>query len=108
MFARRSGRGYDVAVRRSEQGGNYGGAEVAARFTLDAMPGKQLAIDGDLRAGAIDAEEARKRRKGLNREAQLYGALDGAMRFVKGDAIAGILILVIALIGGLVVGLFKR
>src|SRR5262245_63863491 len=63
-------------------------AEVAARFTLDAMPGKQLAIDGDLRAGAIDAEEARRRRSGLSREAQLYGALDGAMRFVKGDAIA--------------------
>ncbi len=83
-------------------------AEVAARFTLDAMPGKQLAIDGDLRAGAIDAEEARRRRKALNREAQLYGALDGAMRFVKGDAIAGILILVIALVGGLVVGLARR
>jgi type III secretion protein V len=83
-------------------------AEVAARFTLDAMPGKQLAIDGDLRAGAIDADEARRRRNGLNREAQLYGALDGAMRFVKGDAIAGILILVIAIVGGLVVGILYK
>src|SRR3954466_16305845 len=80
-------------------------AEVAARFTLDAMPGKQLAIDADVRAGAIDAEEARHRRAGLSKEAQLYGALDGAMRFVKGDAIAGILILSISLAGGLVIGI---
>ena len=65
-------------------------AEVAARFTLDAMPGKQLAIDADLRAGAIDANEARRRRDELSKEAALYGALDGAMRFVKGDAIAGL------------------
>src|SRR6185312_16038068 len=67
-------------------------AEVAARFTLDAMPGKQLAIDADLRAGAIDSGEARRRREALSKEAALYGALDGAMRFVKGDAIAGVLI----------------
>ena len=83
-------------------------AEVAARFTLDAMPGKQLAIDADLRAGAIDAEEARRRRTGLSREAQLYGALDGAMRFVKGDAIAGILILIVSLVGGLIIGTLER
>src|SRR5438874_6285790 len=68
-------------------------AEVAARFTLDAMPGQQLAIDADLRSGSLSADEARVKRAQLSREAQLYGALDGAMRFVKGDAIAGILIL---------------
>jgi type III secretion protein V len=83
-------------------------AEVAARFTLDAMPGQQLAIDADVRAGAIDAEEARLRRGTLSKEAQLYGALDGAMRFVKGDAIAGILILSISLAGGLVIGILER
>ena len=83
-------------------------AEVAARFTLDAMPGKQLAIDADLRAGAIDADEARRRRDALSKEAALYGALDGAMRFVKGDAIAGLLILAISLTGGLVIGVVQR
>ena len=83
-------------------------AEVAARFTLDAMPGKQLAIDADLRAGAVDANEARKRRNELSKEAQLYGALDGAMRFVKGDAIAGILILAISLAGGLIIGVVRH
>src|SRR3954454_13189978 len=83
-------------------------AEVAARFTLVAMPGQQLAIDADVRAGAIDAEEARKRRAGLSKEAQLYGALDGAMRFVKGDAIAGLLILAISMAGGLVIGVLER
>jgi type III secretory pathway component EscV len=83
-------------------------AEVAARFTLDAMPGQQLAIDADVRAGAIDAAEARARRAALSKEAQLYGALDGAMRFVKGDAIAGILILVISLVGGLIIGVVQR
>ncbi len=83
-------------------------AEVAARFTLDAMPGKQLAIDADLRAGAIDADEARRRRNVLSKEAALYGALDGAMRFVKGDAIAGLLILAISLTGGLVIGVVQR
>ena len=61
-------------------------AEVAARFTLDAMPGKQMAIDADLRAGAVDAAEARRRRRALEREGQLYGAMDGALKFVKGDA----------------------
>ncbi|HEU4730000.1 MAG TPA: flagellar biosynthesis protein FlhA [Kofleriaceae bacterium] len=83
-------------------------AEVAARFALDAMPGKQLAIDGELRAGAIDAEAARRRRTDLERESQLYGAMDGAMRFVKGDAIAAIVIVVINLIGGLVIGIGQR
>ncbi len=83
-------------------------AEVAARFTLDAMPGQQLAIDADVRAGAIDAAEARARRGALSKEAQLYGALDGAMRFVKGDAIAGLLILAISLVGGLIIGVVER
>ncbi|HEY2744346.1 MAG TPA: flagellar biosynthesis protein FlhA, partial [Polyangia bacterium] len=83
-------------------------AEVAARFTLDAMPGKQLAIDADLRAGAIDSGEARRRREALGKEAALFGALDGAMRFVKGDAIAGVLILSISLAGGLVIGVVQR
>ena len=79
-------------------------AEVAARFALDAMPGKQMAIDAELRSGATDAESARRRRGDLERESQLYGAMDGAMRFVKGDAIAAIVIVAINLIGGLVVG----
>ena len=79
-------------------------AEVAARFALDAMPGKQMAIDSELRAGSIDAETARRRRADLERESQLYGSMDGAMRFVKGDAIAAIVIVVINLIGGLVIG----
>ncbi|MDB4971426.1 MAG: type secretion protein LcrD/AscV [Myxococcales bacterium] len=83
-------------------------AEVAARFALDAMPGKQLAIDADLRAAAIDANEARSRRNELSKEAALYGALDGAMRFVKGDAIAGILILAISLTAGLIVGVVQH
>jgi type III secretion protein V len=83
-------------------------AEVAARFALDAMPGKQMAIDGELRAGAIDAEAARQRRADLERESQLYGAMDGAMRFVKGDAIAAIVIVAINLVGGLVIGIAQR
>ena len=83
-------------------------AEVAARFALDAMPGKQMAIDAELRSGAIDAETARRRRGELERESQLYGAMDGAMRFVKGDAIAAILIVVVNLIGGLVIGIGSR
>ena len=83
-------------------------AEVAARFALDAMPGKQMAIDGELRAGAIDGDTARRRRDDLERESQLYGAMDGAMRFVKGDAIAAIVIVVINLIGGLVIGIGQR
>ena len=83
-------------------------AEVAARFALDAMPGKQMAIDAEQRSGSIDAERARERRADLERESQLYGAMDGAMRFVKGDAIAAIVIVVINLIGGLVIGVGQR
>src|SRR4051794_22831967 len=79
-------------------------AEVAARFTLDAMPGKQMAIDADLNAGQITDEQARKRREEIGQEADFYGAMDGASKFVKGDAMAGVLITVINLIGGLVVG----
>ncbi|MEI6242036.1 MAG: flagellar biosynthesis protein FlhA, partial [Chlamydiota bacterium] len=80
-------------------------AEVAARFTLDAMPGKQMSIDADLRSGIIDTQQARELRLGLNKESQLYGAMDGAMKFVKGDAIAGIVIAVINVIGGLIIGM---
>jgi type III secretion protein V len=79
-------------------------AEVAARFTLDAMPGKQMSIDADLRAGLIDQQQARELRLGLAKESQLYGAMDGAMKFVKGDAIAGIVITSINVIGGLIIG----
>jgi len=79
-------------------------AEVAARFTLDAMPGKQMSIDADLRAGLIDQQQARELRLGLTKESQLYGAMDGAMKFVKGDAIAGIVIVAINIIGGLIIG----
>ncbi len=83
-------------------------AEVAARFALDAMPGKQMAVDADLRAGTIDAATAKQRRADLERESQLYGAMDGAMRFVKGDAIAAIVIVVINLVGGMVIGVGSR
>lgn len=83
-------------------------AEVAARFILDAMPGKQMSIDNDLRNGDIEKEEARYRRHRLEQESQLYGAMDGAMKFVKGDAIAGLVILCVNLIGGLSIGMIKR
>lgn len=79
-------------------------SEVTARFTLDAMPGKQMAIDADLNAGVIDQEEARTRRQEVTQEADFYGSMDGASKFVKGDAVAGIIILVINLIGGLAIG----
>jgi flagellar biosynthesis protein FlhA len=79
-------------------------AEVAARFTLDSMPGKQMSIDADLNMGLIDQNEARERRKQVEREANFYGAMDGASRFVKGDAIAGILIILVDIIGGLTIG----
>ena len=79
-------------------------SEVAARFTLDAMPGKQMAIDADLNAGILSSEEAKDRRKEIAKEGEFYGAMDGAAKFVKGDAIAGILILVINIIGGLIIG----
>ncbi|MGL5684526.1 MAG: FHIPEP family type III secretion protein, partial [Vagococcus fluvialis] len=78
-------------------------SEVSARFTLDAMPGKQMAIDADLNAGLITEDEAKKRRKDLQREASFYGAMDGASKFVKGDAIAGIIITLINLIGGILI-----
>ena len=80
-------------------------SEVAARFTLDAMPGKQMAIDADLSAGNITEEEARERRQEIQREANFYGAMDGASKFVKGDAIIGIIITVINIVGGIIVGL---
>jgi type III secretion protein V len=83
-------------------------AEVSARFTLDAMPGKQMAIDADIRAGAIDLQEAKERRRQLSRESQLFGAMDGAMKFVKGDAIAGILITCVNIIGGVAVGVLLK
>jgi type III secretion protein V len=80
-------------------------AEVGARFTLDAMPGKQMSIDAELRSGAITQDEARQRRRTLQRESQFYGAMDGAMKFVKGDAIAGIVITLINVLGGLAIGM---
>ena len=83
-------------------------AEVTARFTLDAMPGKQMAIDADLNAGLIDDDEARRRRAEIAAEADFYGAMDGSSKFVKGDAIAGIVITLVNLIGGLVVGVAQR
>ena len=83
-------------------------AEVAARFTLDAMPGKQLAIDADLNAGLIDENQARLRRKAIETEADFYGAMDGASKFVRGDAIAAILIMLVNIIGGFVIGVVQR
>jgi flagellar biosynthesis protein FlhA len=83
-------------------------AEVAARFTLDSMPGKQLAVDADLNAGFINENEARTRRGEIGREADFYGAMDGASKFVRGDAIAGIIILMVNLVGGILVGLFQH
>ncbi|MBJ2269133.1 type III secretion system export apparatus subunit SctV [Pseudomonas sp. MF6772] len=83
-------------------------AEVAARFSLDAMPGKQMSIDSDLRAGLIDGNQARDKREQLSRESQLFGAMDGAMKFVKGDAIAGLIIVVINLLGGFATGMFQH
>ncbi|MEG5266152.1 type III secretion system export apparatus subunit SctV [Pseudomonas sp. JDS28PS106] len=83
-------------------------AEVAARFTLDAMPGKQMSIDNDLRNGDIDQAEARRRRSRLERESQMFGAMDGAMKFVKGDAIAGLVILFVNLLGGMMIGMVER
>jgi type III secretion protein V len=83
-------------------------SEVAARFTLDAMPGKQMSIDADLRAGSIDMDEGKRKRRDLERESQLFGAMDGAMKFVKGDAIAGIIITVVNIIGGLAIGVAQK
>jgi flagellar biosynthesis protein FlhA len=83
-------------------------AEVAARFTLDAMPGKQMAIDADMNAGLITESEARERRAQIAREAEFYGAMDGASKFVKGDAIAGLLINIVNILGGFVIGVAQR
>ncbi len=83
-------------------------AEVSARFTLDAMPGKQMSIDADLRTGTVDLAEARNRREKLEDESKLYGAMDGAMKFVKGDAIAGMVITVINIIGGITIGTIQK
>jgi type III secretion protein V len=83
-------------------------SEVAARFSLDAMPGKQMSIDSDLRAGILTADEAKKKRVALAKESQLHGAMDGAMKFVKGDAIAGLVIVAINLIGGVAIGILQR
>lgn len=83
-------------------------AEVGARFTLDAMPGKQMAIDADLNAGLIGEEEARKRRQEVAQEAEFYGSMDGASKFVRGDAVAGLLIMVISIVGGLMVGIMQH
>ena len=83
-------------------------AEVSARFTLDALPGKQMAIDADLNSGGINEEEARRRRSEIAREAEFYGAMDGASKFVRGDAVAGIMIVFINVIGGIVIGTLQR
>jgi len=83
-------------------------SEVAARFTLDAMPGKQMSIDADLRAGIINVEQAIQRRATLQRESQMYGAMDGAMKFVKGDAIAGMVIIIINIVAGFIIGVVQR
>jgi len=83
-------------------------AEVSARFALDAMPGKQMAIDADLNAGLINEDEARQRRQDVSRESEFYGSMDGASKFVRGDAIAGIVIMLLNIVGGLVVGLFQH
>ncbi len=83
-------------------------AEVSARFTLDAMPGKQMAIDADLNAGLIGEDEARRRRSVISQEADFYGSMDGASKFVRGDAVAGILIMLITIIGGLIVGVMQH
>ena len=83
-------------------------SEVSARFTLDAMPGKQMAIDADLNAGIMDQHQARARREEISREADFYGAMDGASKFVRGDAIAGLLVLIINLVGGLAIGIFQH
>ncbi|WP_029521040.1 flagellar biosynthesis protein FlhA [Persephonella sp. IF05-L8] len=83
-------------------------SEVAARFTLDAMPGKQMAIDADLNAGIIDEKEAQQRRMQIQKEADFYGAMDGASKFIRGDAIAGIIIAIVNILGGLAIGIFQH
>ncbi|MFY9663577.1 MAG: FHIPEP family type III secretion protein, partial [Candidatus Cybelea sp.] len=83
-------------------------AEVAARFTLDAMPGKQMAIDADVHAGVLDPDGARRKRDAVQREADFYGAMDGASKFVRGDAIAGIVITLVNILAGFGIGVFKH
>src|SRR5690606_37537582 len=83
-------------------------AEVGARFTLDAMPGKQMSIDADLNSGLINEQQARERRQKIEQEADFHGAMDGAMKFVKGDAIASIIILIVNLIGGIIIGMSMK
>ena len=83
-------------------------SEVAARFTLDAMPGKQMAIDADLNSGLVTEQEARERRQAISREADFYGAMDGATKFVRGDAIAGLVITLVNIVGGLVIGVVQK
>ncbi|NRD71750.1 type III secretion system export apparatus subunit SctV [Shewanella sp. VB17] len=83
-------------------------AEVSARFSLDAMPGKQMSIDGDMRAGVIDVHEARERRSVIEKESQMYGSMDGAMKFVKGDAIAGLVIIFVNILGGVTIGVTQK
>ncbi|MCX5759861.1 MAG: FHIPEP family type III secretion protein, partial [Candidatus Hydrogenedentes bacterium] len=83
-------------------------SEVAARFTLDAMPGKQMGVDADLNAGLITEAQARARRRDIEREADFYGAMDGATKFVRGDAIAGLVITIVNIIGGLIIGVLLR
>lgn len=83
-------------------------SEVAARFTLDAMPGKQMSIDADLNSGLIDEKEAQRRRQEIQREADFYGAMDGATKFIRGDAVAGIIITLINIIGGIIIGMVQR
>ena len=83
-------------------------AEVSARFALDAMPGKQMTIDADFNAGLISPDEAVKRREDLQRESALFGSMDGAMKFVKGDTMAGIIIVIINIIGGLCIGMLQQ
>ncbi|MCB0320100.1 MAG: FHIPEP family type III secretion protein, partial [Bdellovibrionales bacterium] len=83
-------------------------AEVSARFTLDALPGKQMAIDADVRSGLIDLDTAKRKREDLQVESRFYGALDGAMKFVKGDAIAGLVITAVNIVGGFGVGMLVR
>lgn len=83
-------------------------AEVSARFSLDAMPGKQMSIDGDMRAGIIDAKEAKRQRAKVQKESQLYGAMDGAMKFVKGDAIASIIVIMTNILGGIAIGVMQH
>jgi flagellar biosynthesis protein FlhA len=83
-------------------------SEVAARFTLDAMPGKQMSIDADLNAGLITPDEARNRRRAIEHESDFYGAMDGASKFVKGDAVAALVIIVVNIVGGLTVGVLQK